>query len=64
MSTPITTKPSSIASRLKSFGVVHAALTTHSGEATGVLARRKAAARAARRRSAPTAQHRQPQARP
>ena len=48
MPTPITTKPSSIASRLKSFGVVHAALTTHSSEATGVLARRKAAARAAR----------------
>ncbi len=42
MTTPITTKPSSIASRLKSFGVVHAALTTHSGEAVDTLAQRKA----------------------
>jgi len=49
MSTPITTKPSSIASRLKSYGVVHAALTVHSGEAVSELARRKAATLAAGR---------------
>ncbi len=48
MSTPVTTKPSSITSRLKSFGVVYAALTTHSGEATGLLARRGAALAASR----------------
>ncbi len=43
MSTPITTKPSSIASRKKSFGVVHAALTIHSGEAVNVLGQRRVA---------------------
>ncbi len=48
MPTPITTKPSSFASRLKSFGVVHAALTTHSGKAVHELAQRQAALAACR----------------
>lgn len=43
MSTPTTTKPSSIASRKKSFGVVHAALTIHSDEAVSVLGQRRVA---------------------
>ncbi len=42
MATPTTTRPSSIASRLKSFGVVHAALRVQSGEAVSELDRRKA----------------------
>ena len=43
MSTPTTTKPSSIASRKKSFGIVHAALTIHSDEAVTVLVQRRVA---------------------
>jgi hypothetical protein len=42
IATPVTTKPSSIASRLRSYGVVYAALTTQSPEATTVLAARRA----------------------
>ncbi len=53
MSTPTTTKPSSFASRLKAFGVVFAALTTHSGQATNLLARRQAAVLAAGRETTP-----------
>ena len=52
MKTPITTKPSSMASRLKSFGVVHAALTIQSGLAVNELAYRQAAALAACRAGA------------
>ena len=52
MTTPTTTQPSSITSRLKSFGVVHAALRVQSGEAVSELDRRKAAVRARGRRSA------------
>ncbi len=33
MATPTTTQPSSIASRLRSFGIVQAALRVQSGEA-------------------------------
>ncbi len=40
MSTPTTTKPSSFASRKKSYGAVHAALTIHSREAVNVLGQR------------------------
>ena len=47
IATPVTTKPSSIASRLRSFGAVYAALTIQSGEAADELALRKAAALAA-----------------
>ncbi len=52
MTTPVTTQPSSIASRLKSFGVVHAALRVQSGEAVGELDPRKATTLARGRRSA------------
>ncbi len=44
ITSPVTTKPSSIASRLRSFGVVYAALMIQSGEAADELALRKAAA--------------------
>ena len=47
MSTPVTTKPSSFASRLRSFGVVHAALTIQSGKASKELDQRRGAALAA-----------------
>ncbi len=43
MPTPVTTKPASIASRLKSFGAVHAALNTQSTEAVTELGHRQAA---------------------
>ncbi len=49
MSTPVTTKPSSIASRLRSFRVVYAALTVQSSEAVSELDQREAAALAASR---------------
>ncbi len=52
MSTPVTTKPSSIASRLWSFGVVHAALAVQSTEAVHELEGREAAAPAAGRTAA------------
>ena len=52
MTTPTTTKPSSIASRLRSFGVVLAALRVQSGEAVSDLDRRKAATLPRGRRSA------------
>ena len=45
--TPVTTKPSSIASRLRSFGVVHAALSIQSAEAAKELDQRRGSALAA-----------------
>ncbi len=52
MAKPTTTRPGSIASRLKSFGIFHAALRIQSGEAVSELDRRKAAALARDKRSA------------
>ncbi|MCP3958042.1 MAG: hypothetical protein GY719_09335 [bacterium] len=52
MATPTTTRPGSIASRLRSFGVVHAALRVQSGEGVSELDRRKARALAGGRRPA------------